>query len=195
MADMLVTAEEFATFMGDTGLDEDRATLMLELATGEVQAVTGQRLVRVEDDPFELFVYSGRWFTLPERPVVEISSLTIDDGDELTAGTDYKRPANSASLFRRCGWVTCRSEPSIVAGAYTHGYATGDQRLQFARSTTIGIGRMALDAPAGAVVAESIDDYRVQYAAGVVWAMEQSPYLRAALQRAYGQRAGLVRIW
>lgn len=192
MADMLVTDEEFATFVDDSGLDTERATLLIELATGEVQAVTGQRLLLVEDDPFELFSYSGPWLTLPERPVTEIVSLTIDDSDELVAGTDYKRPANSATLWRRCGWAACQSEPSIVAGSYSHGYATGAQKLEFARRATLGVASLALNAPAG-VQSEAIDDYRVQYAVAVAWAMEQSPYLRKALQRAYGDRAGLVR--
>lgn len=192
MADVLATEEELALFVGDTGLDMDRATLLLELATGEVQAVTGQRLVLVEDDPFELFSYSGPWLTLPQRPVTEITSLTIDDGDELVAGTDYKRPAKSAMLFRRCGWAACQYEPSVIAGIYSHGYATGAQDLEFARRATLGVASLALNAPAG-VISEAIDDYRVQYATAVVWAMEQSPYLRKVLQKTYGERAGLVR--
>lgn len=190
---MLVTADEFTTFVDQSGLDESRATLLVELATAEVQAAAGQRLLLVEDDPFELFVFSGRWFTLPERPVVEISSLTIDDGDELVAGTDYKRPANSATLFRRCGWAACQWEPSIATGAYSHGLEVGDQKLEFARSATVGIAKMAVDNATG-LESESIDDYRVQYASAVVWAMEKTPYLRKALQKAYGERAGLVRL-
>jgi hypothetical protein len=192
MADLLATEAELALFVDDSGLDEDRAQLLLELTTGEVQAVTGQRLVLVEDDPFELFSYSGPWFTLPERPVVDITSLTIDDGDELVAGTDYKRPARSATLWRRCGWAACQYEPSIVAGVYSHGYAVGDQKLQFARRAVLGIAGLALNAPPG-LESESIDDYRVQYAAAVAWAMEKSPYLAKALQRTYGARAALVR--
>lgn len=192
MADMLATAEELATFMDDAGLDSDRATLLLELATAEVQAVTGQRLLLIEDDPFELFAFSNRWLTLPERPVVQISSLTIDGGDELVAGTDYKRPARSATLFRRCGWAVCQNEPSLVAGIYSHGEATGSQALEFARSATFGVAKLAASNPSAAA-SEAIDDYRVQYAAAVAWAMEQSPYLRKALQKAYGARAGLVR--
>lgn len=193
MADLLVTAEELALFMGETGLDEERATLLLELSTGEVQAVTGQRLLLVEDDPFELFAFPGRWFTLPERPVNSIASLTIDGGAELVEGVDYKRPAGSARLFRACGWAPCPTEPSIVAGVYSHGYPVGHQRLQFARSATIGVAKLAFTVPAG-VVSESIDDYRVQYAQMVAWAMDQSPYLRASLARYYGERAGLVRL-
>lgn len=194
MADMLASAEDLATFIDDTGLDETRATLLLELATGEVQAAAGQRLVQVEDDPFEMFAYPGRLLELRERPVTDIASLTIDGGDELEAGTDYKRPAGSAVLFRRCGWAACQWEPSIVAGIYTHGYASDDQRLQFARSATIGIAKLATTNPTGGLESESIDDYRVQYATAVVWAMEKSPNLRKALEKAYGQRAGIVRL-
>jgi hypothetical protein len=189
----LATAEELATLMNDAGINEDQATLLLELATAEVQAAAGQRLVYVEDDLFEVFSFSGPWLTLKERPVTEITSLVIDDGDELVAGTDYKRPANSATLWRRCGWAPCQYEPSIVSGVYSHGHAEGDQRLEFARSSAFAIAKLAVSNPSG-VASEAIDDYRVQYAAAVVWAMEQSPYLRKALRREYGDRAGLVRL-
>lgn len=193
MADSLATADELATLMQDAGLDEDQAALLLELATGEVQAVTGQRLVLVEDDEFELFGFSGRWLELPERPVVEITSLTIDGGDELVAGTDYKRPAKSASLFRSCGWAPCPSEPSIIAGIYSHGYAEQDQKLEFARSAVLGIAKLAASNPSG-VAEEAIDDYRVRFGIATAWAIDQSPYLVKALQKAYGARAGLVRL-
>ena len=193
MADSLATDEELATLMNDAGINEDQATLALELATAEVQSAAGQRLVFVEDDPFEVFSFSGPWLTLKERPVTEITSLVIDDGDELVAGTDYKRPMNSATLFRRCGWAACQFEPSIISGTYSHGLAVGDQRLEFARSAAFSVAKLAVTNPS-AVASEAIDDYRVQYAAAVLWAMEQSPYLRKALQREYGDRAGVVRL-
>ena len=194
MADLLATAEDLATLVDDAGLDEERATLLLELATGEVQAAAGQRIVLVEDEEIELFGFTDSWLELPQWPVSEVASIAIDDDDPLTAGTDYRRTATSSRLWRRCGWAACWREPSIIAVTYTHGYAAGDQRLQFARSATLGIARLALDAPTGPIAAESIDDYRIQYAAAVLWAMEQSPYLRKALERTYGQRAGLVRL-
>lgn len=192
MPDMLATAEDLALLMQDTGLDEELATLLLELSTGEVQAVTGQRLVEVEDDEIELFSYKSAWLDLPERPVTDITSITIDGGDELVAGTDYKRPARSATLWRSCGWAECRTEPSIIAVTYSHGYAADDQRLQFARSATLGISKMAAANPSAAVE-EAIDDYRIRFAEAVAWAMEQSPYLAKRLQFTYGARAGLVR--
>lgn len=192
MADLLATEADLALLIQDTGLDEDLATLLLELATGEVQAVTGQRLVEVEDDEIELFTYAGAWLDLPERPVTDIASLTIDDGDELVAGTDYLRPAKSATLWRDCGWAECRGRPSIIAVTYSHGYAVDDQKLQFARAATLGIAKMAAANPSAAAE-EAIDDYRIRFAEAVAWAMEQSPYLAKRLQFTYGARAGLVR--
>lgn len=192
MADSLATDEELAILMNDASIDADQATLALELATAEVQAAAGQRLVLVEDDPFELFGFTDSWFTLPEGPVTEITSLTIDDGDELVRGTDYRWVTGSRALFRRCGWAACWTEPSVIAGIYSHGLDVGDQRLEFARSATFGIAKMAVTNPS-AVESEAIDDYRVQYPALVVWAMERSPYLAKALRRQYGDRAGKVR--
>lgn len=193
MADMLATEEDLAVLIADAGLDEERATLLLELATAEVQAAAGQRIVLVEDDEVEFFAQAGLWLELPERPVIEITSLTIDDGDELVAGTDYKRPARSAKLWRRCGWTTCLTEPSIIATTYSHGYAEDEQGYQFGRSSTLGIAKLAASNVSG-VESESIDDYRVQYAGAVASAMASSPNLAASLRRFYGDRAGAARL-
>lgn len=192
MADMLATPDELATLMRDTGLDEDTATLLLELATGEVQGVTRQRLVFVEDDEFtDLLGSTDAWLELPERPVVDLTSLTIDGGDELVAGTDFKR--FGARLWRRCGWATCWTEPSTIAGTYSHGLDVGDQRLEPARAAVLGLSRTAYANTSG-VLSEAIDDYRVQFANSVAELMQGSEYLAKSLRRIYGGRAGLVRI-
>jgi hypothetical protein len=193
VADMLATKEELASFMQDNAMDASTATLILQLATGEVQAAAGQRLLQVVDDPFEIEGDRSRRLSLPERPVTDVSSLTIDGGDELVAGTDYTRTAGSASLWRRCGWARCIHEPSTVAGLYTHGYEVGDQALQPARAATLAIGRAAYSNPSG-LTSEAIDDYRAAWGAAVVSAMENAPYLAKSLRRRYGARAGLVRV-
>lgn len=192
MADMLATPDELATLMRDTGLDEDAATLLLELATGEVQGAVLQRLLLVEDDEFtDLLGTTDAWLELPERPVVDLSSLTIDGGDELVAGTDFKR--FGARLWRRCGWATCWTEPSTIAGTYSHGWDVEDQKLVPARSAALGLSRTAYGNVSG-VLSESIDDYRVQFANSLAELMQGSEYLAKSLRRVYGARAGLVRI-
>lgn len=192
-ADLLATAEELASLMRDTGLDETSATLLLELTTGEVQGIIGQRLVLVEDDEIELQGNTDRWLILPERPVSEVSSLTIDGGDELVAGTDYKRTKGAASLWRRCGWSDCAYEPSTVAITYSHGLEVGHQRLQFARSSVLGVSKAAYSNTSG-VTSESIDDYRVTFPDAIASVLADSENLVNALRRYYGSRAGLVRV-
>lgn len=189
---MLATPEELATLMRDTGLDETAATLLLQLATAEVQGIVQQRLVLVEDDVFvDLLGTTDAWLVLPERPVVDLTSLTIDDGDELVAGTDFKR--FGARLWRRCGWATCWTEPSVIAGVYSHGWDVGDQHLEQARSAVLGLSKTAYTNVSG-VLSEAIDDYRVQFANSLAEVMETSEYLCKSLRRTYGARAGLVRI-
>jgi len=201
MADMLATPEELALFMQQTGLDEDAATLYLGLATAEVQAAAGnQRLVEVEDDEFLIMGTWSQWIELPQRPVTAVTEITIDDGDPLVEGTDYKR--YGARLRRRCAgsrgvvvpWSPYVHDPTDVAVVYTHGYPVGHQDLEFARSAAFGIARSAVVNPTG-VMSESIDDYRVQFAAAdVLAAIERAPWLRKALYRKYGSPASLVAI-
>jgi len=192
-ADLLATADELASLMRATGLDEDSATLLLELCTGEVQGMARQRLVEVLDDEFEIFATTDSWLTLPERPVSDISSLTIDGGNELVAGTDYRRPRGSARLHRHCGWATCPHVPSLVAGIYSHGYPVGSQKLQPARAGVLALAKAAYPNVSG-VRSEAIDDYRVEFAAAVTAAAEAAPRLAASMRYIYGDRAGLVRI-
>lgn len=192
-ADLLATAEELALLMRDTGLDEESATFLLELVTGEVQAVTGQTLLLVEDDEIEIQGNTDSWLYLPERPVSEVASITIDGGDELVAGTDYKRTKDSASLWRHCGWSTCIYEPATVAITYTHGREVGHRRLQFARSSVLGVSKAAYSNVSG-VTSESIDDYRVTFPDAVAAVMAENENLSKALRRYYGTRAGLVRL-
>lgn len=189
-ADMIATPDELAALRRDTGLDENAATLLLELATGEVQGMCRQRLVLVEDDPFsDLLGTTAAWFELPQRPVVDLTSLTIDGGDELLDGVDFKR--FGARLWRRCGWAQIWTEPSILAGVYSHGYDVGDQALQPARAGVMSLAKGGY-ANASGVLSESIDDYRVQFAASVAEVAQAADYLRYQLRRVYGPGAALI---
>jgi hypothetical protein len=191
MADMIATPEQLTLLMQDSGLDEELATLLLELATGEVQAMTGQRLVEVDGDEIELYVYrnTGMELTLPQRPVTAVTSVEIDG----TAVTDYRWAAGSSRLIRDCWWSTRCPPPSIVGVTYSHGYASDDQGLVPAQSAVLGLARQVASNPSG-VQSESIDDYRVQYASDLAAAAATAENLRWSLIRTYGTRSGGVAV-
>lgn len=173
-------------------LTDDEANLLLQLATGAVQAAAGQDLVLTEADTVTLMGTRDRWFNLPQRPVADVTAVSVD-GEALTAGTDYKRFGDR--LWRRHGWARCHDEPSEVTITYTHGYPDWDPKLALARAAVLALAAKMSENPTGAT-GFSIDDYSQQYGqtptsdlAGLI-----PDNLRRSLRRAYGARGRLVRI-
>ena len=98
MADMLATAADLRALLDedDTSLPDPKAELLLQLATGAVQAAAGQQLVASTGDTVQLMGDTDAWFTLPQRPVTAVASVTVDGATV----TDYKRFGDR--LGRRC---------------------------------------------------------------------------------------------
>lgn len=185
MADMLATANDLNALLGET-VDPTTATLVLETATGAVQAAAGQRLVQVVDDDLTIMGTTDSWLDLPQRPVTAVTSVTLDG----TAVADWSR--FGARLFRSSGWASSATEPSVVEVVYTHGYADGDQGLQLARQVALMVAVNQYANPTGST-SLSIDDYREGFAgnAGETWLTSG---IRTALRRTYGRRGGMVRL-
>jgi hypothetical protein len=213
MADQLATTTDLASFMqiDPASLNTATATLLIECATAAVQqAGGGQRIVQVAGDTCSILSTSESWLELPQIPVTSVASVVLD-GVTLTVGTDYKVFGNR--LWRVQGWqnnlgwtwgwdwqptwlwpVTTYPfpEPSLSAITYTHGYAAGAQELQLARLATLSLAR-GVYINASGVSSEHIDDYSVTFST-MATDLEMSKYLRNAIRKAYGRRAGLVRI-
>lgn len=190
MADMLVTVSELASFL-QKDLDTASATLAIEIATGLVQGAAEQRIVRVADETVTLDLDEhdcGLWLNLPERPVVSVGTVLVG----ATAVTDFTSQLRRGRLFRAYGWRSATlpywNAPSTVTVTYTHGYATGDQKLQVARAATLALAAVAHENSTG-VTSEQIDDYAVRYEAAAA-RLEAAAALKAALRRSYGRPAG-----
>lgn len=192
--DRLATAPDLSSWL-EMDLVEAKANMLIECATAIVQAATGQRLVRVTDDPFVIDLDGhdgGQFLYLPQRPVVSVSGLLIG----ATVTTDYQLETTRSRLWRAYGWrsslIRYDSQPSTVSGLYTHGLLAGDQGLQLARGAVLSMVRGLYTNPTGAT-SEKIDDYAVAYAAmGTM--LEASPWLMGRLQRQYGRPVGSVQL-
>jgi hypothetical protein len=194
MADQLATPEDLASLLERDDMDLYKATMLVECATAVVQeAAGGQRIVEVLGDTVELLGTVGAALFLPQLPVTAITSVTLD-GEAVAQGTTsgtWRRPGTSW-LWRDLGWAAVAGEPSSVVVVYDHGFAAGDQRLQLARSATLGLLRGVFGNAEGATEIK-IDDYAAAYDA-LSARMETSPHLRRALLRTYGRTAGLVKL-
>jgi hypothetical protein len=192
VADSLATPSDLASFL-QKDVDTASATLALEMATGLVQAAAGQRIVQVVNDTVTLDLDrydGGTWLDLPEGPVTAVGAVLVG----ATAVTDFTTQLRRGRLYRAYGWRSATlphwNAPSTVTVTYTHGYAAGDPRLQFARSATLALAAAAYGNPGGAT-REQIDDYTVQYEAAAA-RMEAAPSLAEALRRQYGRTSRSV---
>lgn len=196
VGDMLATIDDLAAKLQKPAddLDGQSALFALQGATAVVQAAARQRLVLVEDDELVLVGGCDSWLRLPERPVISVASASLD-GTALTLGTaDGTYRLRRDRLWLNSGWQTPYYGPSEVVVVYSHGYDLDDQGIQLARGFTAALAAGAYERPGGgAVKSVQIDDYSVAYAAAASL-MEASPGMRAALQRAYGLKAGMVAV-
>ena len=194
MADLLATPSDLASAL-QQDVDTATATLWLTAATAVVQEAAGQRIVLVEGEQITLTGTTDSWLRLPQQPVRSVAAVLLDGsavtgGAAGSGGSTYR--LRGARLWRGSGWQTYVGEPSEVTVTYSHGYDTDEQGIELARGSVIGLARAPYDNPS-AVSREQIDDYNVAYQA-VSAALEANRFLRRALRRQYGVRAGLVRI-
>lgn len=195
MADQLATPEDLAALL-QQNLDRATAELLIQCATAVVQnAAGGQRILEVVDDVATIYLDNydnSLWLTLPQRPVTEVSSVSIG----ATLVTDWSPQYNRNRIYRPDGWrstlIAYPDQPSAVTVTYTHGYPDGDQRLQLARSAVLTFAAQGYTNPSAAT-REQIDDYAVQYS-DMSARMEASPTLVKALRQAYGRSGSSVHL-
>ncbi|MBB3666402.1 MULTISPECIES: hypothetical protein [Prauserella salsuginis group] len=188
MADQLATAEDLRTLLGEdaTGLTTAEAELLLQLATGAVQAAAGQSILQATETVAVMGTVES-WLSLPNRPVTDVSSVTLD-GAEVS---DHKRFGDR--LWRARGWAASAYEPSTVEVTYTHGYLTTDAGAQLARSATLMVAAQMFSNPSSAG-GFSIDDYQEQGTPNSDMAGMVPQRLQQALRRQYGPGARMVKI-
>lgn len=191
MADQLATPEDLAALL-QQDLDRSTTELLIECATAVVQAAAGgQRILQVVDDVATIYLddYDDRqYLTLPQRPVTAISAVSIG----VTAVSDWVGQLNRNRLWRADGWrstlIGYGDQPSTVSVTYSHGYPTGHQKLQLARSAVLMLASGGYTNPTGAT-REQIDDYAIQYAE-MAGRIEASPNLIRSLRLHYGTAVG-----
>ena len=185
---MLATTQDLDDLLGES-VPLATATLLIELATAAVQEAAGQRLVAVAADVADLMGTTERWLKLPERPVTDVTSVTIDG----EAVTDFKR--FGARLWREKCWSDAAYEPSEVQVTYDHGWAADDQSLGLARSITLMLAAQSYADPDGSSGGMSIDDYQEQRSRTSESLLNHIPVrIQRSLRRAYGGGGGLVRV-
>lgn len=160
----LVTTEQFAETRGVAHDATDlKAIRALEDASNLFRAMAHQTITLVEDDQTEL---RGSWsprLYLPERPVLELSAVTIVWGD----------PDVSAVVLAEGDWLALRSGLVTRRGGDVWGGGEGAVRVTYSHgfseipgdvvSAVTSIALRKLENPAN-LVAEQVGSYQATYA-------------------------------
>lgn len=193
---MALDALATTTDLDDRGIDTSDPTLpdvMLDVASASVRAAAGVPISQATST-VTLDGWGDTILRLPGAPVTAVASVSID-GD---AVTDYK--VTAAGLWRSSGWGH-PAEPAEVEVTYTHGLVNIPPDIVdlVCNLAAAGMAEAASLAAGGSfdprVVAERIDDYYVQYAAGaeaVASVMDLPAGTRARLSARFGGSADLV---
>lgn len=166
------TEAELEAYTG-TSIATDRATLLLDLATGAIQGYTGQTISRVTNDEVVLVGNWGSTLTLPERPAVAPTAVAIGD-TALTADTDYVFDGRwtlhrgtkvdgvlsvNGPDYLINGWGDWGGPGAQVTVTYTHGFATIPNDI---KGVCLALAARSLASPDG-VNSESVGSYSVSY--------------------------------
>lgn len=148
-----VTASNYADYYIDV-TDSERAQLAANLdeACDKVRDYLCQTLDLVVDDVVTLWGTNTRALTLPELPVVAVTSIVCDG----TAITDFTVDQYGL-VWRSTGYAWASGLQYVVT--YTHGYSTIPGII---KTTALRLARSALGRPDG-VRSESVAGYSATY--------------------------------
>ncbi len=154
----LFDLDELGTLL-DVTADMNRAVLARHAAQGLVRSYCRQNVTRaaytaslpIEAGPDGFYVVR-----LPQRPVVAVSSVTVN-GTAYTSGTDYSWDGVSDHVrlaYREWSTATFQGPPRAVV-VYTAGYVAAPAAV---RTVALSVAARVYDNPSG-LRSESIDDY------------------------------------
>lgn len=131
------TAEQLRIHLGLDSIDTARADQLLEKAESAIRDEAKQTIDHVADDVAELDGVWSHTLRLPERPVTDVSAVSLRGPDGITTTiTDYVFSRNGK--LRRTGSSSQRipgdvgrwgGPDSEVTVTYSHGYQTIPQEL------------------------------------------------------------------
>jgi len=189
MADQLATPADLAALLqldyaSLSAAQQATLAMLVEMATGLIQDVAGQRIVQVTDTAVIDVMDWSVWLDLPQKPISSVATIVLDG----TTITDWF--IRGQRLFRRVGWQTTWLVPAQAKVTYTHGYATGSQYLQVGRLACLSLGQVGYGHPNPAVTSEAIDDYKVTFAEAMARMVDSfTEFMKERIRNAYGTPA------
>lgn len=170
---LFASVDDFAARLGLTFTNEEttRATVLLGMASRLIQDETGQTIELVTDDVLTVRSVFENRFRLPQRPVVDVTSVKLDnveagvdswylDGDEIVQSTfPVLSDRHFFSFPSGRGWLGPQHELEVT---YSHGY--DDDAIPSVVKTACMEAVVRVWVNPGAVLQEKIGEESTVYA-------------------------------
>lgn len=150
------TLPDLEAFLGED-FDPARADLgelALDLATAGIRTFTGQHIEAVADDSVTLDGNDRSVLFLPELPVTDVASVTVDGTVLAFVAGQYDYTWTEGGVVTR-RWGTWGSTPRSIVVVYSHGYATVPDDI---RSVCLSVAARGMSNPLG-LRSESVGSY------------------------------------
>lgn len=162
-------------------VDTASATIARTMATGVITAHTNQ-LFEAATYTHLLPISSGLTIRLPQRPVTDVTSVTVD-ATLLVSGTDWDWDGIGDTVALDA-FTPADADEWQATVVYDAGFATVPAAVQ---AVALDLAAQLYSRSPG-VTSESVDDYRVQYAATSVGLTDT----HTRILRRYKQRLGSI---
>lgn len=153
------TSDELALHLGSSfdSAERAQADVVLEIVTADIQVWSEQTIAKVTGDVVHLDGRGTEILLLPERPVIQISSLE-DDGTTLVEEDDFILDEAAAIVFRLDGHVWT-AKRRVVQVTYDHGYEAVPPAL---KGVCLSAAARRFENPEGAT-SEQLGSYSVTH--------------------------------
>jgi hypothetical protein len=151
------TADDFAARLGIdlTDPEKTRAGILLGLASELIQDEVDQQIGLVADDTIELPGTTDDRITLPQRPVVSVSSVSID-GQALTEGGDWYLEEDTIIRVSTPLTILDGGDLTVDPYAYPYGLGFGLPEQTIAITYTHGFADNAVPGTVKAICLEAV---------------------------------------
>lgn len=160
---MFCSTDDLANYMGRTfsPAQQMQAQAALEHSTAIIQSYCRQNIEYVHDDAAQLV---GTWtnlLELPERPVIDLTSITMTIGGVTSMVTDYEWDGRYSLYRQNQGfWGGPTASLAVV---YSHGWETIPAAVQ---AVCLSLAARRWQNPTGTNTNESAGDVSVTYGGG-----------------------------
>ena len=175
------TTEELAWYLqvDESSLSEDTALLLADLASAAVRDDLNQLVDFVADEDIVMYGDGTELLLLPQRPVVDLTAITLD-GEDILASIDIRANGALRRVVYTNGPYVRWPYGGLVEITYSHGFAVVPDAI---KAVALALTAGAYSSPVATTSSQTAGPFSVTYQSTASAVMALSEEQRTKLDR------------